>query len=304
MKETATTFNPQAASLLLSVLQSKAGERWDRALEELEGKRLEVEGDFPQFVVTNRSGYRYSVTLEEQGNGTCTCPDFQNRTSREGRVCKHVAAAAISSLIPLIPSGQSARLSGSASAATSEAPQDGVPLVFRLRTSVQSQGKDGLQLEAEGTLTGNETEDWQTVTRAYHSLYRLAGWLAAKGEASAGTSGSARRSRGNSRPATRTVPAKPPASAVGTDPIPAVISKIDRAKGGRQSFFLAVDVGDDTVRAYGTPEELAERLEESGYDIPAGEIQAGMELNLPCLVVLGTNAKGYKTIEKFLPESA
>jgi hypothetical protein len=38
------------------------------------------------------------------------------------------------------------------------------------------------------------------------------------------------------------------------------------------------------VRVFGRPEELAERLEASGYDIPAGEIEAGMELQLPCLV--------------------
>src|SRR5439155_152849 len=33
--------------------------------------------------------------------------------------------------------------------------------------------------------------------------------------------------------------------------------------------------------------ELAERLEASGSDIPASEIEAGMELHLPCLVKVG-----------------
>ena len=55
---------------------------------------------------------------------------------------------------------------------------------------------------------------------------------------------------------------------------------------------------------FGRPEELAERLEASGYDIPASEIQAGLELNLPCLVVVGQGNSGYKIIEEFLPEAA
>jgi len=70
------------------------------------------------------------------------------------------------------------------------------------------------------------------------------------------------------------------------------------------SLFLKVDVGGETVRVFGRPEELAERLEASGYDIPANEIEAGMELYLPCLVKVGPGHNGYKNIEEFLPEAA
>ena len=70
------------------------------------------------------------------------------------------------------------------------------------------------------------------------------------------------------------------------------------------SLFLKVDVNGETVRVFGRPEELAERLEASGYDIPASEIEAGMELHLPCLVKLGQGNSGYKIIEEFLPEAA
>ena len=42
----------------------------------------------------------------------------------------------------------------------------------------------------------------------------------------------------------------------------------------------------------------------SGYDIPASEIKAGMELHLPCLVKLGQGNSGYKIIEELLPEAA
>jgi hypothetical protein len=60
----------------------------------------------------------------------------------------------------------------------------------------------------------------------------------------------------------------------------------------------------DSVRVFGRPEELGERLEASGYDFPASEVQAGLELNLPCLVVTGQGSSGYKIIEEFLPEAA
>src|SRR2546421_18500 len=54
----------------------------------------------------------------------------------------------------------------------------------------------------------------------------------------------------------------------------AVITKIDRMKTRQgDSLFLKVDVGGETVRVFGRPEELAERLEASRYDIPASEIE-------------------------------
>jgi hypothetical protein len=94
-------------------------------------------------------------------------------------------------------------------------------------------------------------------------------------------------------------------SATQGSPAHAVITKIDRMKTRQgQSLFLKVDVGGETVRVFGRPDELAEHLEASGYDIPASEIQAGLELNLPCLVVTGPGNNGYKIIEEFLPEAA
>jgi hypothetical protein len=60
----------------------------------------------------------------------------------------------------------------------------------------------------------------------------------------------------------------------------------------------------ETVRVFGRPEELAEGLESSGYDVLGSEIQVGLELNPSCLVVTGQGSSGYKIIEEFLPEAA
>ena len=83
----------------------------------------------------------------------------------------------------------------------------------------------------------------------------------------------------------------------------AVISKIARIKTRQgESLLPKVDVGGETVRVFDRPEELAERLEARGYDIPASEVQAGFALDLPCLVVTSQGSSGHKIIEEFLPE--
>src|SRR4029077_8714743 len=78
--------DPQSASLTLNLLQSKAGNRWGRAVEEMKTNRLHVSGDFPEFIVTNKSGVAYKVRLDLHGSGSCTCPDFQVRIAQEGRI--------------------------------------------------------------------------------------------------------------------------------------------------------------------------------------------------------------------------
>src|SRR5207302_1580287 len=163
-----------------------------------------VEGDFPEFVVTNKSGTGYKVRLDPHGNGSCTCPDFQVRIAQEGRICKHIAAAAIIALAPQVQTPSSAN--GSIKANGGQTAEVS-PLLFRIRRNVQSDGKGGVQVEVQ-------------------------------------------------------------------------------------------------ARVFGRPEELAERLEAAGYDIPASEVQAGLELNLPCLVVTGQGNSAYKIIEEFLPEAA
>ena len=62
--------DPQSASLALTLLQSKAGNRWARAVEEMKTNRLRVAGDLPEFIVTNKSGTAYKVKLDPHGTGS------------------------------------------------------------------------------------------------------------------------------------------------------------------------------------------------------------------------------------------
>jgi len=225
--------SPQSASLVLSMLQSKAGNRWGRAVEEMKEKRLTVSGDFPEFVVTNKSGTGYKVKLDPHGNGTCTCPDFQVRIAQEGRICKHIAAAAITSLIPQVQFPSSTRESNKTNGdRTSETS----PLIFRIRRNVQIDGKNGVQVEVQARVTNDEAQDMEISSYAFDLLERLASHIA-KGTAPS-ESNFARN--GGSPSAVKTTPTKSPAaSASKGHPVSAVISKIDRMK-TRQGESLSV----------------------------------------------------------------
>src|SRR5215470_11367772 len=137
MSVAAQVVDPQSASLALTLLQSKAGNRWARAVEEMKTNRLRVAGDFPEFIVTNKSGTAYKVRLDVHGNGSCTCPDFQVRIAQEGRICKHIAAAALTSLAPQV--GVSAPKDGNGSGrANGNGTAETYPLIFRIRRNVQT----------------------------------------------------------------------------------------------------------------------------------------------------------------------
>jgi len=291
--------NPQSASLALSILQSKAGNRWGRAVEEMKAKRLHVTGDFPEFVVTNKSGTGYKVRLDPHGSGTCTCPDFQVRIAQEGRICKHIAAAAIVSLAPQV---QTPSPTNGSYPANGIQPAEITPLVFRIRRNVSTDGKNGVQVEVQARVTNDEAQDRETASYACELLERLASHVARSSAPS--EANFARQSVSPGAAKTTPIRSRAKSTAEG-HPVSAVITKVDRMKTRQgDSLFLKVDVGGETVRVFGRPEELAERLEASGYDIPANELQAGLELNLPCLVIPGQGSRGYKIIEEFLPEAA
>jgi hypothetical protein len=281
--------------------------------------RLRVAGDFPEFIVTNKSGTAYKVRLDPHGNGSCTCPDFQVRIAQDGRICKHIAAAAITALAPQSKGSSPANGNGSVRA-TETAAAEASPLIFRIRRNVQSDGpsngKTGTVVEVQARVTNDEAQDQETASYAYELLERLAslaGKTGVPGGPAVGPVGwkNTAPSDNNARETVPPSTAKPkpikshaPSAPEGS-PAHAVITKIDRMKTRQgDSLFLKVDVGGETVRVFGRPEELAERLEASGYDIPASEIEAGMELHLPCLVKVGQGHNGYKNIEEFLPEAA
>jgi uncharacterized Zn finger protein len=129
--------------------------------------------------VTNKSGTGYKVRLDPHGTGSCTCPDFQVRIAQEGRICKHIAAAAIIALAPQVQTPSPAN--GSIKANGSQAVEVS-PLLFRIRRNVQSDRKGGVQVEVQARVTNDEEQDRETASYAYDLLDRLAS-IAAKNTA-------------------------------------------------------------------------------------------------------------------------
>lgn len=64
------------------------------------------------------------------------------------------------------------------------------------------------------------------------------------------------------------------------------------------------DVGGETVRVFGHPKELEAPWRRAVTTFRRARSQAGLELNLPCLVVTGQGSSGCKIIEEFLPDAA
>src|SRR5438445_1973153 len=250
MSIAAQVVDPQSASLALTLLQSKAGNRWARAVEEMKTSRLRVSGYFPELIVTNKSGTGYNVNLDPNGNGSCTCPDFQVRIAQEGRICKHIAAAAITALAPQVQLPSAGDGNGFVKPNGSQ-PGEVSPLVFRIRRNLQTDGKNGVQVEVQARVTNDEVQDRETASYACDLLERLAS-LAAKATAPS-ESNFARET------ASPSAAKKPPmkshtTSATGGNPVPAVITKIDRMKTRQgESLFLKVDVGGETVQCSAVP---------------------------------------------------
>ena len=117
------------------------------------------------------------------------------------------------------------------------------PLVFRIRRNVQTDGKNGVQVEVQARVTNDEARDRETASYAYDLLERLSS-RAAKGTASHFAREIVSPSAAKPMPIkSRTT------SATEGNPVPAVITKIDRMKTRQgESLFLKVDVGGETVR--------------------------------------------------------
>src|SRR5437764_5176402 len=135
--------------------------------------RCRVAGDFTEFIVTNKSGTAYKVKLDPHSNGSCTCPDFQVRIAQEGRICKHIAAAAITTWAPQSKASSPANENGSFRASEATAAEAS-PLIFRIRRNVQSDGKNGTVIEVQARITNDELQDRETASYAYELLERLA----------------------------------------------------------------------------------------------------------------------------------
>jgi hypothetical protein len=165
-----------------------------------------------------------------------------------------IAAAAITALAPQSKVSSSAGGNGAVRASES-ATAEASPLIFRIRRNVQSDGKNGTMIEVQARVTNDEVQDQETASYAYDLLERLAS-LAGNNPAPSENNYArevSHRARQKRRP----------------NLAPHRRAKESCSRGHHQddrmktrqgdSLFLKVDVGGETVRVFGRPEELARR---------------------------------------------
>jgi hypothetical protein len=145
--------------------------------------------------------------------------------------------------------------------ASETATVEASPLIFRIRRTVQTDGKGAVQVEVQTRVINDEEQDRESASFACELLERLA---IPGGKNGAPSDDNPARETVSPSAAKKTPVKSRISSATDGSPAHAVITKIDRMKTRQgESLFLKVDVGGETVRVFGRPEELAERLEAS-----------------------------------------
>ncbi len=79
---------------MITVRQLEAlNQRLEKAREIVaQGRVLRIFGQEHTYVALNGQGNAYLVRWDGQ-DGSCTCPDFVERASKVGMICKHIMAA-------------------------------------------------------------------------------------------------------------------------------------------------------------------------------------------------------------------
>ena len=69
-----------------------------------------------------------------------------------------------------------------------------------------------------------------------------------------------------------------------------------------ERLSLNVQINGRTSRLFGSPKQLAERIQSAGYEIDPANLEPGLRLNLACRVTTKPSDDGrYLNVEKVLP---
>ena len=232
----------------------------------------------------------------------CTCPDFTHNEGDPEWLCKHILA--VLNQMPVIPATPEAPPAGAATG--QKPPGNGRPRRERksgnhnngtaqmlLKRSVSPDGRiDSLSVEFScpaGSLTTGEIKQ------------QAATILALQGEIAAGflkTNGIGNGKE--SQPGNGNGSVKEPAS---DGAMPATMLNIGGmdTKWGRR-LYLAVQVNDQTLKLFGTAQQLGEAVKAAGFAGMADHLAEGMALNLPCRAITKPSGNGkYVNVERVLP---
>jgi len=272
--------------------------------------RQERAGNGTLVVSRTEEGFRvYSVShpshlylvRQEGERWTCTCPDFEYHQADTTWRCKHILAVAPwKEQQPYEPGD------GQAEAIPVPPEPNEQSVVSRKRTQNHTNGfaqmlikrsisPDGRidSVSVEFSMPVAETANGEIKAKALNTLRLqkeiVADFLKLNGSKSA---------------------AFPPPASKPPDPTPQNgqpvfarlidIGKVNGKWGERLS--LNVQINGRTSRLFGSPKQLAERIQSAGYEIDPASLEPGLRLNLACRVTTKPSDDGrYLNVEKVLP---
>lgn len=247
-----------------------------------------TEDGFRVYSAANRSRI-YEVTGVPD-DPVCSCPDFERHAMDPDWKCKHVLAVQNRLAMENGRHGNGPQTNGEgAKLPRPERPLNGSQML--IKRSVSPDGRiDALSVEFSLPVDMGNGEAESYAARILRLQNEIAGRFL-------------KRDNGEpERPASQ--PARAP---LPTDrAIPATITGMDAGdtRKGRR-LFLRFQVGERTLRRYGSWQKLADLVSEAGYPEEAENLQERTRLDLPCRVRLQRSRDGrYLNVAQVLPARA
>ena len=258
----------------------------------------QVEDGFRVYSV-NHPSHLYLVRQEGE-RWTCTCPDFEYHQADTTWRCKHILAVAPwkepEGPEPYEPgNGEAEAIPVSPEPAEQAAPPrkrsqkhtNGFAQML-IKRSVSPDGRID-SVSVEFSLPVSETANEEIKAKALNTL-RLQKEIVSD----------FLKLNGSKPPAFPPPTSKPPENG---QPVFARLIDIGKVNGKYgERLSLNVNVNGRTSRLFGSPKQLAERIQAAGYEIDPANLEPGLRLNLACRVVTKPSDDGkYLNVEKVLP---
>lgn len=227
----------------------------------------------------------------------CTCAEFQNNEGDPEWLCKHILA-----VLEQGPAG-AASPDPSVNAATPEQNSGGNGRVRRVRKNGTSDTSGAAHMLLRRSVSPDGRIDSLSVEFACPVGNSPAQAIKASAEETLKLQAEIVSSflQASGKPKAERCTNPPPVESDSNGAVPARMLKVEGmpTKWGRR-LFISVAVHDQTLKFFGTQEQLASALTGAGYASYAGHVAEGLTLDLPCQVITKPSGK-YVNIDKVLP---
>jgi hypothetical protein len=228
----------------------------------------------------------YTVSGTPEGP-ICTCPDFEGHKGDPEWKCNHMIA-----VLNLV------NKSSEPPASQEQAPQPN-------KEETMAEANRGLEMRIKRSVSRDEKINSLSITLSYPVESDSSGEVKENAEKLIGVLSEITdrfRQENGKAPVERTAPANS-----GNGSVPAQMLSVGGMKGtwGGRRLFLNFEVNGQTIKLFGSRNELAKYISYAGFPDLSERIGEGTILNLPCKVITRPSADGkYVNIERVYPIEA